>query len=106
MKVDKLDSMFRGWFIGDFEPTVLRLKDAEVAVKSYLAGEVEAAHVHRIATEITVVVNGEIRMNGLNYGPGSILTIEPGEVALFSAVTDAVTVVVKTPSVAHDKYEV
>lgn len=106
MRVDKLENMFRGWFVGDFEPTVLRSKDAEVAVKFYVAGEVETEHVHRIATEITVVINGEIRMNGLNYGPGSILTVEPGESARFSAITDAATVVVKTPSVANDKFEV
>ena len=35
MKIGKLRDMKRGWFIGDFEPSLLKTRDCEVAVKSY-----------------------------------------------------------------------
>ena len=38
MKVSKLENMFKGWFVGNFEPTLLRTTDVEVAVKSYNKG--------------------------------------------------------------------
>lgn len=33
MKVDNLDSMIGGWFIGNFEPSLFKTNDCEVAVK-------------------------------------------------------------------------
>ncbi len=98
--------MFKGWFVGDFEPSVLRSKDFEVAIKAYKSGDSEDAHVHKIATELTVIISGEVEMNGQLFGAGSILLLEPGEKAAFAAIKDAVTVVVKTPSVSNDKYSV
>ncbi len=104
MKLHQLNDMVRGWFVGNFEPVALQSKDFEVGVKFYSAGDREDAHVHRIATELTVIISGTVEMNGQKYGSGSIVTIEPGEATDFYAITDVVTVVVKTPSVVHDKF--
>lgn len=104
MKVHQLNDMIRGWFIGDFQPAALRSSDFEVGIKIYSAGEKESPHVHRIGTELTAIVSGEVEMNGERYASGSIITIEPGEVTDFVAITDVVTVVVKTPSIRDDKY--
>ncbi len=104
MKVHQLNDMIKGWFIGDFQPTALRSSDFEVGIKFYGAGDKESPHVHRIGTELTAIVSGEVEMNGERYSSGSIITIEPGEVTDFVAITDVVTVVVKTPSIRDDKY--
>ncbi len=106
MKTAKLSDMIRGWFVGNFEPTAYRTTNAEVAVKRYAAGTREEAHVHRIATELTVVVEGAIEMNGVRYTAGDIVTLEPGEPSDFYAVTDTVNVVVKIPAVPGDKYPI
>lgn len=50
MKIDNLDSMIRGWFVGDFEPNVLKSDQVEVGVKSYKKGDYEERHYHKIAT--------------------------------------------------------
>jgi hypothetical protein len=100
-----LGSMKKGWFIGPFAPTVFNTDQFECAVKRYAAGEHENSHVHRIATEFTVIVEGAVRMNGVLYERDSILEIHPGEVTDFEALTDVVTVVVKVPAVPGDKYE-
>lgn len=104
MKCGKISDMHRGWFVGYFSPTMYRTKDVEVAVKYYQAGDSEASHHHRIATELTVVVSGEIEMNGVRFTPGDIVTVEPGEICRFEAISDAVSVVVKLPGASDDKY--
>lgn len=100
----RLEEMTKGWFVGAFAPTALRTDACEVAVKSYRAGEREPAHLHRVATEVTLVVSGIVRMAGRDWKAGDIVVLEPGTVSEFEALTDAVNVVVKTPSVAGDKY--
>jgi hypothetical protein len=104
MRHAALSDMVKGWFIGDFEPSVLRNRDCEVAVKTYNAGDCEALHHHRIATEVTVVVSGTVEMLGRRWEAGDIIVLEPGEATGFRACTPAVCVVVKTPSVAGDKF--
>lgn len=104
MKTLRLEEMTRGWFVGDFAPTVIRTDAVEVAVKRYRAGEREPAHHHRIAAEITVVVQGTVLMNGREYGPGDIILMEPNEKTDFHALTDATTTVVKIPGARDDKY--
>jgi hypothetical protein len=104
MKSFHLDDMIKGWFVGDFSPVAFSTKDCEVAVKKYKAGDCEGAHHHKIATEITVVVSGQIRMVGKNWGAGDIVVVEPGTVTDFEALTDVVNVVVKVPGASDDKY--
>lgn len=104
MEIFRLDDMVKGWFVGDFSPAALRTAAAEVAVKSYKAGDREDRHLHKIAVEVTVVLNGTVEMCDRRLGPGDIIKLSPGEATAFSAVTDVTTVVVKLPSVTGDKY--
>lgn len=105
MQLHKLSEMTKGWFVGDFSPVALHSNAAEVAVKTYRAGALEARHLHKVAAEVTVIVSGRARMNTTVLEAGDIVLIEPGEATDFEALTDVTTVVVKTPSVAGDKYE-
>ena len=104
MKIHKLDDCTRGWFVGGFEPTLYKTTDAEVAVQRFSAGDREASHCHKIATEITVIVSGRAKMNGEIVEAGSIVKIEPGEYTDFEALEDTVTAVVKVPGALNDKY--
>jgi quercetin dioxygenase-like cupin family protein len=104
MKLHKLKDMFRGWLVGNFEPSLYKTDDVEVAVKNYKAGDKEEKHYHKIATEITIISDGRVRMNGTIYGTGDIITIEPGEATDFEVLEDTVTTVVKLPCVKDDKY--
>jgi hypothetical protein len=104
MKKDRLEQMVKGWFVGAFSPTAYSTEVCEVAVKKYRAGENESAHYHKVATEVTLILNGEVRMMGQIWRENDIITLYPGEVTDFEAITDAITVVVKTPCVLGDKY--
>jgi quercetin dioxygenase-like cupin family protein len=104
MRHARLADMVKGWFVGGFQPTALATDACEVAVKHYRAGEREAAHFHKLATEVTLVLSGRVRMAGREWGEGDIVVLAPGEVTDFEALTDAVNVVIKTPGALNDKY--
>ncbi|WP_421796970.1 hypothetical protein [Haliscomenobacter sp.] len=104
MEVFHLKDMTKGWFIGNFIPSLYQTNDVEVGIKNYHAGEYEASHYHEISTEFTAVISGEIEMNQKRYTTGDIIIIRPYEVTDFKAITDVTTVVVKIPGANNDKY--
>jgi len=104
MSKTNLKDFTKGWIVGNFTPTLLDTNDFEVAIKRYNIGDYEQVHHHKISTEITVVVEGEVEMNGTKYIKDDIITIQPNESTDFKCITDVVTVVIKTPSVNNDKY--
>jgi len=106
MRQFALEDFVRGWFVGDFEPSIVKTGDVEVAVQKFPAGTYEAAHYHKKATEITVLINGRAEMFNQVIEEGSVVKIDPGEVTSFKAITDCTTVVVKYPGVKDDKYGV
>ena len=104
MKVFKYQDMVKGWFVGAFTPTVFNTNDVEVAVKKYLKGDYEERHHHKVATEITFILEGRVRMNGAEYSSGDIISIAPNESTDFEVLEDVTTVVVKVPGALNDKY--
>ena len=106
MKVEKLSDMTKGWFVGNFDPSIYKTNDCEVGVKCYNKGDYEKKHFHKIATEITVIVKGRVRMFNQEFSEGDMIVVEPGEVTDFEAVEDSMNVVVKLPGANNDKYEV
>lgn len=104
MEVGKVSTMKRGWFIGNFEPSMYRTEAVEVAVKSYTAGDYEEEHYHKVATEFTVILSGEMKMNGEVFVEGDIVKVFPGEKVKFECIKSGQTVVVKLPGVINDKY--
>ncbi len=104
MQVEKLESMIKGWFVGNFTPTLYNTNDVEVAVKKYNPGDFEEWHYHKIATEITVIISGEVIMNQEHFKSGDIIVLKPGEGTDFRALTETTNVVVKIPGANNDKY--
>lgn len=104
MRVERLDKMKGGWFVGNFSPSLIRTNDVEVAVKTYRKGDYEQAHYHKVATELTVIVKGRVRMFGNEYAEQDIVVVEPGDCTDFEALEDAICTVVKYPGANNDKY--
>jgi len=99
-----LNEMVRGWFVGDFHPTAFQTDACEVGVKSYKAGDSEDRHYHKVATEITLIQSGRVRMGSTEYRTGEIIVIQPYESTDFYALEDCITVVVKVPGAKEDKF--
>lgn len=104
METADLKKMTKGWFIGNFEPSLYKTNDVEVAVKKYKKGDYESKHFHKIATEFTVVLSGKVRMFKQEFEKDSIIKIEPNEATSFECLEDTITVVVKIPGANDDKY--
>lgn len=101
-----INDMIKGWFVGDFYPAILKSTGFEAGVKEYKKGEKEGKHVHKIGTEITVIVRGKVIMCDRIVKEGEMILMEPGVATGFEALEDTITFVVKTPSVMGDKYNV
>jgi len=104
MNHTRLEDMVKGWFVGDFNPSALKIDACEVAVKKYSSGDKEGAHYHKIATEVTLILSGRVKMMEQEWKSGDIVVLEPGEVTAFEAITDTINVVVKVPGAPGDKY--
>ena len=104
MQVAKLKDMFRGWFVGAFSPAAHSTPAVEVGFKSYVKGYKEARHFHKVATEITLIYKGHVRMNGREFRDGDIVILQPMESCDFEVLEDTDTVVVKVPGAQNDKY--
>jgi hypothetical protein len=103
LKKYQIKDFKNGWFVGDFEPTLFKTSDFEVCVKFFKQGETEVTHKQLVATELTVVITGHVRMSQHRVNAGEILCIEPGEYSDFEALSDCMVVGVKFPSIPHDK---
>jgi mannose-6-phosphate isomerase-like protein (cupin superfamily) len=106
MKIAYISEMWRGWFIGNFEPSVLQTNDFEVAILTHKKDEKWSKHYHAIATEYNVLISGTMTIQNELIQPGTIFILYPHEIADPIFHEDCVIVCIKTPSVPGDKYEV
>jgi quercetin dioxygenase-like cupin family protein len=104
MKKFNLNDMINGWVIGNFDPSLYKTNDFEVAIKKYKAGDYDPKHYHKIGTEYTIIMTGQVEMLGILYKENDILIIEPGEETDFKALSDVITAVIKIPGINNDKY--
>ncbi len=104
IRTSKLGDMVKGWFIGDFYPSIMRTKNFEAGVKEYKKGDKEDKHMHKVGTEITVIVRGKVIMCDRVLKQGEVILMEPGECTSFEALEDTTTFVIKDPAVKNDKY--
>ncbi len=105
MKIERHANFTKGWFIGNFEPTLLKTEDFEVAVHYNKKGQYIAPHTHKVATEYNMVISGHMSIQGIPLRTGDIFVIDPNDIADPVFYEDTVVLIVKTPSIIGDKYE-
>jgi quercetin dioxygenase-like cupin family protein len=103
MKVQKINEFKRGWFVGNFDPTIYKTDKFEVGILHHKKGEEWPCHYHK-STEINYLISGELLMHGEVLTSGDIFMMEPYEVADPEFITDCTVLVIKTPSMPGDKY--
>ena len=99
----KINDFVGGWFVGDFNPSLFKNQHVEVGVKFFKSGDLEKEHKQILATEITVLSEGRVRIGQAILNVGEILVIHPGEYADFEALSDGSLTCVKFPSIPSDK---
>lgn len=98
MKIMKIEDMKSGWFVGGFEPTAYFTKDFEVNYRVHPAGQEWETHYHTEVTEINLLINGRMTIQGKELNSGDIFIIEPWEIADPVFHEDCHLICVKTPS--------
>jgi hypothetical protein len=93
-----------GWFMGDFEPSLLRVPGFEVGVKHHKKGEYHEPHYHAVATEYNYLLDGVLIINDHKFVAPTIFVVEPGESVYPHFETDCTLCIIKVPSVPGDKY--
>jgi quercetin dioxygenase-like cupin family protein len=106
MKKHNVSDFWRGWFIGNFEPSVLKTEQLEVGVLTHAKGEVWTKHYHKVGTEYNLLIRGKMTICGETINEGEIFILEPNEVADPVFLEDCTVLCVKTPSSPGDKYEI
>ena len=103
MKVIPLSEFTRGWFIGDFEPSVLKTSKFEVGVFKHSKGEDWPTHYHLFHDEYNVLVTGKMSIYGTIIEPETVFVVPKKSVVKPVFLEDCVIVCVKTPSRPGDK---
>ena len=106
MRKFNIKEMHRGWFIGDFLPSVLRTNLFEVGILKHHKGEEWPKHYHAEATEYNVLINGSMTVNNNLIKEGEIFILEKNEICNPIFHKDCTVLCVKVPSIPGDKYEV
>jgi quercetin dioxygenase-like cupin family protein len=106
MEKHKIEDFKGGWFIGNFIPSSHITKDFEVCYKKHFQGEKWPVHYHKESKEINYLVRGKMKIQNQIIEQGDIFILHPYEVADPVFLEDCEVLIVKTPSVPGDKYEI
>lgn len=106
MNIDKLNNYHRGWIIGNFDPSLIKTEQFEVAIVKHTKGEKIPSHFHKIATEYNVLISGKMILNNIEINADDIFIINTNEIVNPIFLEDCIILCVKIPSVPGDKYEV
>lgn len=106
MDVYRIENFKEGWILGDFEPSVLRIKEFELGVKVHNKGDVWPAHIHKLCDEYNILIKGWMRIQDKFLISGDVFVIKKGELADPVFLDDCTVVTLKAPSIPGDKYEV
>jgi hypothetical protein len=104
MEVSHISDFKKGWFVGDFEPSIFRNPFFELAHQKHEAGYKTPKHFHKVTTELTYIVKGKMRVGDQILSDGCMFVYEKGEMADSEVIEDVDIVVLRYPSIPTDKY--
>ena len=100
----KLTDYIGGWLIGNFNPSIVKTKDCEVAVKFVKAGTIGDNHYHKKSDEYTVILSGRAIDNEIEYIQGDIIEIKRNMKNKTIFVDDSIILSIKTDTDTNDKF--
>ena len=106
MKKYDLKDFKNGWIIGNFQPSVLKTDNFEVAVISHQKNQKWPKHYHKHLTEYNLLLEGKMIINSTEINKNEIFIFEPNEVADPIFLEDCKVLCIKVPSTIGDKHEV
>lgn len=106
MKIDNIKNFINGWFIGDFDPSILKTKDFEIGIKFFKKNQKPDVHFHKIATEYNYIIKGEVIINNKKLKEKDMFILYPNEIVNAKFLKNCQFLVIKVPSIKGDKYKI
>jgi dTDP-4-dehydrorhamnose 3,5-epimerase-like enzyme len=103
MKMSRIETTDRGWFVGNFAKAAFQTDACEVSFRIHKMGELWPLHYQEKITEINMLVRGEMIMQGTKIIAGDIFIVYPFEIADPEFLTDCEVICVKIPGIKNDK---
>lgn len=95
-----------GYFIGNFEDSLYRSGNIEVANRFILKGAIDEGYYRKKDTEIINIITGKLEINGREYKAGDSYRWDPGERIGFYALKNSIFTMVKYPGTPNDNQKV
>lgn len=105
MIISNIKTYTNGWFIGDFDPSLFKNKYFEVGHHFYNKGFKGLDHIHKITTEYNYIISGSLIASNKKLSQGDIFIYEPFDISNVIFLEDTNLIIIKTPSMPNDKYE-
>jgi dTDP-glucose pyrophosphorylase len=103
IKMYKLEDMFRGWFVGDFEPSVFKHAGVEIGYLLHKKGEKWQTHYHNNLVEVNLLIQGRMILNDIEINKNEIFVIDKKVIACPIFLEDCYIMCIKIPSMVGDK---
>jgi choline kinase len=104
VEVFKLENFFHGWFIGDFEPSILKNTGVELAIMHKKKGkDINNYHYHEDCIEINAVVKGKFLCNNKLIQENDIFVFNKNVPSICEFLEDCTFVVFKNKPSTTDK---
>jgi len=103
IKIYKLEDMFRGWFIGNFEPSIFKYSGVEIGYLHHKKNEKWQTHFHNNLIEVNLLVQGKMILNDIEINKNEIFVIDKKILACPIFLEDCYIMCIKIPSMVGDK---
>lgn len=97
---------YGGWFLGDFEPSLIKNKDFEFGYKRIPKYTEPDYHFHKFKTEYTILIEGKIICKESNklILPITCIKLSPYEKNDQYFIDESLILIINMPSKKDDKY--
>jgi len=104
MKFSNINDFKNGWFLGDFEPSILHSSEIEIGHLSLKKGHKADGHFHKSHIEINYIVCGKALIGDRILNVGDFFIFEPFDKSFVEYLEDSEIIVIKNPAVKNDKF--
>ena len=100
-----LGKFVRGWFVGNFHPTLLRTSDFEVGINIHKKTvDSYDFHYHEEVEEFNILIWGNMILNNVNITQGQYFNVKPRQITCSIYTEDTMILCVKSISSPKDKF--
>jgi hypothetical protein len=101
-KVNIKNTGARGWFVGAFDSAAIYSEEVELCYTDWDAVAVEP-HYHTKCKESILILSGRCVLQGIEFGPGDMFILEPGEINDAVFLEKSTVLGIKMPAGIDDK---